>query len=205
LVSYRIRAVRATTGGYSYAYDCNGNMVTRNEPGLSYTQSWDPENRLTGVSSSASATFVYDGDGNRIKATLNGVTTAYLGNYYEWSNSAHKKYYYAGTQRIAVNDNGTLYWLLGDHLGSTSLAANGTTGTLTSEQRYKPWGEKRYPTGASTLPTRHRFTGQIEDAEIGLYFYNARSYSAALGRFISADTIVPGAGNPQAFNRYAYS
>ncbi len=34
--------------------------------------------------------------------------------------------------------------------------------------------------------------------------YNARSFSPALGRFISADTIVPGAGNPQTLNRYAY-
>ncbi|MEO6063438.1 MAG: polymorphic toxin-type HINT domain-containing protein [Thermoflexales bacterium] len=34
--------------------------------------------------------------------------------------------------------------------------------------------------------------------------YVARGYSPALGRFISADTIVPGAENPQAFNRYAY-
>ena len=34
--------------------------------------------------------------------------------------------------------------------------------------------------------------------------YVARGYSPALGRFISADTIVPGAGIPQALNRYAY-
>jgi hypothetical protein len=35
--------------------------------------------------------------------------------------------------------------------------------------------------------------------------FKARAYSPTLGRFISADTIVPGAGNPQAFNRYSYS
>ena len=34
--------------------------------------------------------------------------------------------------------------------------------------------------------------------------YVARGYSPALGRFISADTIVPGAGNPAALNRYMY-
>jgi RHS repeat-associated protein len=98
----------------------------------------------------------------------------------------------------------TVTFLLGDHLGSTALAANGTTGALISEQRYKPWGEKRYPDGASTLPTRHRFTGQIEDVEVGLYFYNARSYSPALGRFISADTIVPSPSDPQSLNRFSY-
>ncbi len=35
-------------------------------------------------------------------------------------------------------------------------------------------------------------------------YYGARYYDAGLGRFISADTIVPSAGNPQSLNRYAY-
>jgi hypothetical protein len=109
-----------------------------------------------------------------VKATLNGVTTAYVGNYYEQSGSITTTYYYAGGTRIAMRQGSTVNYLLGDHLGSTALAANGTTGALLAEQRYKPWGEQRYPTGASTLPTRHRFTGQIEDGEIGLYFYGAR-------------------------------
>ncbi|WP_236075439.1 RHS repeat-associated core domain-containing protein, partial [Mariprofundus sp. EBB-1] len=33
---------------------------------------------------------------------------------------------------------------------------------------------------------------------------NARLYDPVLGRFISADTVVPDAGNMQAFNRYSY-
>ncbi|RLD06413.1 MAG: RHS repeat-associated core domain-containing protein, partial [Chloroflexota bacterium] len=35
-------------------------------------------------------------------------------------------------------------------------------------------------------------TGQRLEAEIGLYFYNARFYNATLGRFAQADTIIPG-------------
>jgi RHS repeat-associated protein len=58
-----------------------------------------------------------------------------------------------------------------------------------AELRYKAWGETRYTYG--TTPTTYRFTGQREDATIGLYFYNARYYDPALGRFISADTVVP--------------
>jgi len=34
--------------------------------------------------------------------------------------------------------------------------------------------------------------------------YRARWYDPKLGRFIQADTLVPGAGHPQALNRYAY-
>jgi hypothetical protein len=35
-------------------------------------------------------------------------------------------------------------------------------------------------------------------------YYRARYYHPALGRFVSADTVVPEAGNPQALNRYGY-
>jgi len=48
------------------------------------------------------------------------------------------------------------------------------------------------------------YTGQRLEAEIGLYFYNARFYDATLGRFAQADTIIPGAGNVLALDRYAY-
>ena len=36
-------------------------------------------------------------------------------------------------------------------------------------------------------------------------FYNARYYSPLLGRFISADTVVPDPNSPQHFNRYSYA
>jgi hypothetical protein len=35
--------------------------------------------------------------------------------------------------------------------------------------------------------------------------YNARFYDPALGKFISADTIVPNLGNSQSLNRYSYA
>jgi len=90
----------------------------------SYT--YDAENRMTAVSGAAAATFVYDGDGNRVKGVVGGVTTTYIGNYFEWSGSTStmKKYYYAGGTRVAERV-GTLstsyYFLLTDHLGSTSM------------------------------------------------------------------------------------
>jgi RHS repeat-associated protein len=71
-----------------------------------------------------------------------------------------------------------------------------------SRQGYYPYGETRYAAG--TLPTDFGFTGQRNDATIGLYDYHARWYDPTLGRFISADTIVPDPGTPQDFNRYAY-
>jgi YD repeat-containing protein len=130
-----------TAGANTFCYDRNGNMVKRN--GTSYSLTYDAANRLVGVSGGASASFVYDGDGQRVKATVNGVTTVYVGDYYEQTGSTLKKYYYAGGQRVAMRENGTLYWLLTDHLGSTVLTAN-SDGSFKAELRYKAWGENRY-------------------------------------------------------------
>ena len=111
-------------------------------------------------------------------------------------------YYQAGGQRIALRINGVVRWLATDHLGSTALTASETGGRL-SEIRYKPWGESRYTFGAT--PTQRRFTGQVLDEVAGgLYFYNARYYDPALGRFTQADTIIPQPENPQNLNRYSY-
>jgi RHS repeat-associated protein len=48
------------------------------------------------------------------------------------------------------------------------------------------------------------FTGQRKDGT-SLYYYGARYYDPMIGRFVSADTVVPNPMNPQAFNRYTYS
>ena len=48
-----------------------------------------------------------------------------------------------------------------------------------------------------------KFTGQRLDGT-GLYYYNARYYDPAIGRFISADTVVQDFRNPQTLNRYSY-
>jgi RHS repeat-associated protein len=70
-----------------------------------------------------------------------------------------------------------------------------------SETRYTPCGEVR--TGG-TLPTDRGFTSQRRETTIGLSDYVARFYDPYIGKFVSPDSIVPGAGNPQAFNRFAY-
>ena len=170
--------------------------------GSTSTLTYDAENRLAAVSGATSASFVYDGDGHRVKSVMAGVSTYYVGNYYEYvTSSTTKKYYYAGGQRVAMRNNNTLSYLLGDHLGSTAITAN-SNGTLYTEQRYYPWGDTRYNSPATT-PTTYQFTGQRKDAT-GLYFYNARYYDPYLNRFISPDSIIPDPASPQSLNRYSY-
>ena len=147
------------------------------------------------------ASFVYDGDGNRVKSTINGATTYFVGAHYEVANGVVTKYYYAGSQRIAMRTNGTLNYLLGDHLGSTSLVTD-ASGQTPIETRYKAWGEVRYASG--NTPTKYQYTGQYNEADLGLYYYGARWYDDYLNHFTQPDTIVPDPYNPQSYDRYAY-
>ncbi|MBC7252221.1 MAG: RHS repeat-associated core domain-containing protein, partial [Anaerolineae bacterium] len=95
-------------------------------------------------------------------------------------------------------------YLHSDHLGSTSLLSDGSgNGIPGSRVSYFPYGETRIGDLAS-LPTDFGFTGQRNEGTIGLYDYRARFYAPMLGRFISADTLVPNPGDPQDLNRYAY-
>jgi hypothetical protein len=120
------------------------------------------------------AIFLYDGDGNQVKATIHGVPTVYVGDDMEWtgSTSTMVKYYHAGGQRVAMRvGSSTRYYLLSDHLGSTALTAN-SSGSLYGELRYKAYGETRYTWG--TTPTSRRYTGQRLEESLGLYQMGAR-------------------------------
>ncbi len=117
-----------------------------------------------------------------------------------------RNYIFIGSQRIAVREYTTaassVYFLFGDHLGSTSVVTD-SVGSFRSRHLYKAWGELRYTTGEYSV--RYKFTGQREEATLGLYDYRARFYDPLLGRFIQPDSLVPGAGNPLAWDRYAYA
>jgi RHS repeat-associated protein len=132
-----------------------------------------------------------------------GATTTYIvGAHYEVTDGVVTKYCFAGAQRVAMRKGSTLSYLLGDHLGSTSITTN-TSGTLVSEMRYKPWGETRYTSG--TTPTQYQYTGQRNDSYINLLWYGSRHYDPELGRFIQPDSIVPTfVQGVQAYDRFAY-
>jgi RHS repeat-associated protein len=107
-----------------------------------------------------------------------------------------------------INSNNGFFYLHGDHLGSTSLLTYGNGHAQAgdkvngTEVRYLPFGGRRLT--PTTELTERDFTGQKENLELGLLYYNARYYVPGIGRFLTADTIVPNAGNPQAYNRYSY-
>ncbi len=194
-------AVTGRSNGDSYGYDANGNMISRTEGGQGYSQSFDAENRLVGVSGAGSASFVYDGDGTLVKQTVGTVTTKHYFPTWEVQNGTLIKYYQLGGKRVAVRQGCDLSYLHTDHLGSTSLVT-ASDGSEQGRQRYLPFGGMRASSGS--LPTDKLYTGQEYVAGIGLYNYGARFYAAGLARFVSADTVGVEDTNPQTLNRYSY-
>ena len=134
-----VHAVTHLGSTQKYWYDADGNQITRVVGADTYTLLYDAENRLVEVKKNnlSMATFVYDGDGSRVKSTINGTTTYFAGAHFEVTGSTATKYYFAGAQRVAMRSGSTLYYLLADHLGSTSLTTN-TSGAPVAEMRYKP-------------------------------------------------------------------
>ncbi len=176
-------AVTSHSTGETYTYDANGNtlapgasagVITRVEGGLTYTQTFDAENRLVSVTVSGQTTqFIYDGDGNMVKKVKpDGSKTIYVGGLYEVDKTSGGTvtrtvtYYPAGgAMRINIaGGSNSVYYILKDHLGSASVVTNASGVTL-GEQRYYPYGETRLSTG--TIYTDKLFTGQRE----GIYHY----------------------------------
>ena len=99
------------------------------------------------------------------------------------------------------------YYLYNDRLGSTATMSTTGGGPVTgSTARYYPFGDWR--TEPTAAETSRWYTGHVHDNlshnDLGLIYMNACFYLPGVGRFVSADTIVPDAANPQSHNRYTY-
>ncbi len=83
---------------------------------------------------------------------------------------------------------------------------NGTDGSRVSRVRYYPYGQIWTQEGTTPAPTDRLFTGYraMWLRQHGIDYANSRFYSADLARFLSPDSIMPDASNPQALNRYSY-
>lgn len=209
-------AVSAVVSGgqtFAYAYDANGNLTSGRDftdavavasRAITYNPDGLPSRIVHNTGSSPLTTdFAYDGDGFRVKKTAGNRFTLYAGDYFEKSENGASKFLFANGSRIAKIDNSGAYYFHQDHLGSTTVVSNATGNAVTGESaEYKPFGGFRVALDSTV--SNYRFTDQEFDPESNLYYYDARYYDPVIGRFVSADTVIPDYKDPQSLNRYSY-
>jgi RHS repeat-associated protein len=204
-VSYTANALNQYTavGAVTPTYDGNGNLTSDG----TFTFGYDSENRLISASGAGNtASYTFDAQGRRKTKTVNGTTTVFVTDAdnrevleYDGASGAILRWYAYG---LGPNDvlgqmsvvAVTRATLVPDMLGSVIGSLDSNSGAL-SKIGYLPYGK------SATASGPFDYTGQRIDPETGgLYYYRARHYSSALGRFMQPDPI----GTRGGINFYAY-
>jgi RHS repeat-associated protein len=209
-ITYTVNVVNEVTelsDGTSFTYDDNGNRIQKTKGTDTWEYTYDYADRLTEVEENGSITgeYGYDGDGKRIRATEDSLSTTSvysgLNVVFEETPVGTATYIYGPGGRLAkrttVNQETDTFYYHTDHLGSTRLVTDSGK-TIVSAAVYHPFGEADIEGSESYL-----FTGKEKEAT-GLYYYGARYYDPELGTFISRDPIKGRMVNPQTLNRYTY-
>ena len=198
-----------STSAAMYTYDNNGNTISKTTTAGTTSYTWDFENRLASVTlpgTGGTVNFKYDPFGRRIeKIAPTSGTTVYA---YDGDNVteelggggnllAHYTQNAGIDEPLAITGTGGTYFSHADGLGSITSLTSGS-GQLANSYVYDSFGNLTASTGAVTNP--FQYTGREFDSETGLYYYRARFYDPAVGRFTSEDPIAFGGG----MNFYRY-
>jgi RHS repeat-associated protein len=204
VVSYTANALNQYTvvGAVTPSYDGNGNLTSDG----TFTFGFDAESRLTSVSGAGNtATYAYDAQGRRKTKTVNGTTTVFVadaGNRevleYDGASGAILRWYAYGLGSNDVlnqmNVVGASRATLVPDIQGSIIGSLDSSSAMLAKVGYAPYGK-------SASPGPFGYTGQRIDVETnGLYYYRARHYSPAWGRFLQADPIGYGSG----INLYSY-
>jgi len=191
----------------SYAYDKNGNMLSKTNAGSVTSYVWDWESRLSSIalpSNTGTIGFRYDPFGRRIQKTSPNGVTIYLYDGQkiaaEISSTGSVMASYAQgagiDEPLAMQRGGNAVYYHADALGSVTSFTNASAQTVATYV-YDSFGNT---TATEGISNSFRYTGREDDSVRGLYYYRARYYDPSIGRFISEDPIGFRGGR----NFYAY-
>ncbi len=149
-------------------------------------------------SSGGTVSFKYDAFGRRAqKSFVQGSTTTTTNYLYDGPNLFEELdgsgnllgRYEQGPgidEPLAELRSGTTTYYQADGLGSVTTLSDGS-GAIASTYNYDSFGNITASTGTAVNP--FRYTGREIDTETGLYYYRARYYAPAVGRFLEEDPI----------------
>lgn len=187
-----------SAGPISFTYDNNGNSLTKGS--RSYT--WDIANNLTGVSGDFSASYTYDGTGNRRMATRGGVTTKYVLDIISSvanvlmetdENDNPECYYIYGAEDLLARigaDGVTTHYYISDFRGSiVAMTDASSSANITHQYQYDDFGKVIQSQESFFNPFRYvgRYGLMYETED--LYYCRARYYDPSIGRFLSEDPV----------------
>jgi RHS repeat-associated protein len=187
-----------------YTYDAEGNLTSRSNSvsGALTTYQCDYRNRLVSVSDAdgggvvtQTVAFAYDARNRRLSKSVNGQVQRFLYNqddlWADGDSGGHITARYLYGEKIdeclaRQSSSGGQAWYLVDNVGSIRALLS-RQGMLLGPFQLGAFGNVE--NGQSNLAGRLHFTGREYDPETGLYYYRARYYSPALGRFLSQDPL----------------
>ena len=209
----------SASGATTLSYDAQGNLLQKQQGGDTTAYVWNARDLLTSVSRNGTTLGRYgsDHEGLRVsKEALNplqpGAPPRVLRTQWDDDNAVQDRdeagnvvarYDFAGRRPVALwsAEDGTQL-LHADALGSI-VATTAADGSLKSETLYDAWGNPVTKTGASA--NKFAYTGHQADAETGLYYFKARYYDPAIGRFISQDPAAGRDERPASYHKYLYA
>jgi RHS repeat-associated protein len=205
-------------GGTSTTYNADNEQTKFNNASLTYdsdgqltrdatnTYTFDARNHLTAISGGATASFVYDALGRRMKKVVAGTTTQFL---YDRVNPVQELNSSNGVvanlltglntdEYFTRTASSTTSTFLTDALGSTIGLVTANNGSTTTTYTYQSFGATTI--GGAANGNSYDFTGRENDGT-GLCFNRARYYSSTYQRFIAQDPSEFGGGDT---NLYGY-
>ncbi|AFY40222.1 RHS repeat-associated core domain protein [[Leptolyngbya] sp. PCC 7376] len=210
-------------GTYTYTYDNEGNRLTRKEIATDIVDEygWDHLNRLVSITTKdtdgnviKSIEYTYDIYGRRILKVVDsdgaGTNSAeteafvYDGEHIALvfdgeENQTHRYLHGPQIDQVLAEEtaDGEVRWALTDHQGSVRDVID-NDGVILNHITYDSLGNITSETD-SEVSFRFSYTGREFDEESGQYFYRARYYDAAIGRFINEDPIGFASGDVNLF------
>jgi RHS repeat-associated protein len=193
-------------------YDQRGNL-TNNDPSRAF--GYDIDNHLISISGTTSGALEYDPLGRLSKTTINGVVTSFLYDgvnligEYDGGATLTMRYLHAlGVDQPWVQFAGSgvspsnAKYLIANYQGSIIALADSFGYVVNADiYRYGPWGEPKKTDGTPKWSgSRFMYTGQTVIPGAELYYYKARVYDPAWGRFLQTDPI----GSKDDLDLYAY-
>ena len=196
-------------GSESFTYDLNGQTLTRSgvaggAPARNY--SWDAAGRMSG---DGTQSFTYDANGQRVRITAGTTVTDRV---FDGGEVVQEL---TGSALSTTVRDGGLHSLQTGSAGATAnyyrtdvnesvLALTNPAGAVARSYDYSAFGDLLGSSG-STPPNPLTLLGQQEqDPAAKTHNFNARSYDAGHGRFLSQDPVSGSLTDPQSLNPYGY-